>query len=134
MRGRWLTSPQSSDIRRRNPTSSAVTISIKDRADARLLVAEHANRAIIGWIHMQLAYLLESDPRAEIWGLVVAKAARGTGAGRALVEAAEYWAATTGMDVVSVRSNALRLEAHAFYQHLGYTIVKTQNTFRKTLR
>ena len=47
--------------------------------------------------------------------------------------AAEEWALMLGMSVVVVRSNCLRIEAQAFYEHLGYTITKTQNAFRKTL-
>ena len=106
---------------------------IKDRWDARLLVAQNANRSVVGWIHVQVTYLLESDPRAEIWGLVVSEAARGTGVGRGLVEAAEEWAVMLGMNIVVVRSNHVRVEAKAFYEHLGYTVTKTQNAFRKSL-
>jgi len=50
-----------------------------------------------------------------------------------LVEAAEEWAVMRGLDVMSLRSNFLRVEAHAFYEHLGYKVVKTQNAFRKRL-
>jgi GNAT superfamily N-acetyltransferase len=114
-----------SDIRRRYDRIN--------RSEARLLVAQHAN-AIVGWIHVQVTYLLESDPRAEIWGLVVTEPARGAGVGRRLVEAAEQWAAMMGMNVVVLRSNRLRVEAQGFYEHLGYEVIKTQNAFRKTLK
>jgi GNAT superfamily N-acetyltransferase len=107
---------------------------IRDRSDARLFVAMHADKGIVGWIHVQITYLLESDPRAEIWGLVVTESARGTGVGRRLVEAAEEWVRTLGITVIALRSNQLRVGAKAFYEHLGYEIVKTQNAFRKTLR
>jgi ribosomal protein S18 acetylase RimI-like enzyme len=106
---------------------------IKDRWDARLLVAQHAERLVVGWIHVQATYLLEADPRAEIWGLVVSEAARGTGAGRALVEAAEDWAVRLGLEVIAVRSNIVREHAKGFYEHLGYAITKKQNAFRKSL-
>ena len=106
---------------------------IKDRWDARLLVAQNASRNVVGWIHVQVTYLLESDPRAEIWGLVVAESARGTGVGRRLLEAAEEWAVMLGMSVVVVRSNNARVEAKGFYEHLGYKVKKTQNAFRKEL-
>ena len=106
---------------------------IKDRWDARLLVAEHAHLAVVGWVHVQAMYLLEAETRAEIWGLVVAETARRTGVGRMLVEAAEEWAVMRGLDVMSLRSNVLRLDAHAFYEQLGYKVVKTQNAFRKRL-
>jgi GNAT superfamily N-acetyltransferase len=106
---------------------------IKDRWDARLLVAQDGERRVVGWIHVQATYLLEADPRAEIWGLVVSESARGKGAGRALVEAAEDWAARLGLDVMAVHSNVVRDRARGFYEHLGYNVTKTQNAFRKSL-
>ena len=116
-----------SDIRRRYDL-------IKDRWDARLFVAHHPSSNIsVGWIHVQATYLLEADSRAEIWGLVVAESARGSGIGRLLVEAAEAWATMRGLEVMAVGSNSLRAEARRFYEHLGYKVVKTQNAFRKTL-
>lgn len=106
---------------------------IKDRWDARVFVAQRAGNLIVGWIHVQATYLLECDARAEIWGLVVSDKARGIGVGRRLVEAAEEWALMRGLDVIVLRSNNLRTEAQGFYEHLGYTVTKTQNAFRKHL-
>lgn len=106
---------------------------IKDRWDARVFVAQHAGNRIVGWIHVQATYLLECDARAEIWGLVVGDTARGTGVGRRLVEAAEEWALMRGLNTIVLRSNYLRTEAQGFYEHLGYTVTKTQNAFRKSL-
>jgi GNAT superfamily N-acetyltransferase len=106
---------------------------IKDRSDARLLVAQDADRAIVGWVHVQMTHLLESDPRAAIWGLVVAEAARGVGVGRCLLGAAEEWAVTLGLKLMIVNSNQLRVEARGFYEHLGYSVTKTQNQFRKVI-
>ena len=106
---------------------------IKDRWDARLFVAHQSGNRIVGWIHVQATYLLECDAHAEIWGLVVADTARGTGIGRRLVEAAEEWAQMRGLGEMAVRSNHLRTEALGFYEHLGYKVMKTQNAFRKNL-
>jgi GNAT superfamily N-acetyltransferase len=105
---------------------------IKDRRDARILLA-HAGIRIIGWIHVQATCLLECGERAEIWGLVVAETERGAGVGRRLVEAAEEWARMRNLSVMAVRSNTLRSDAHRFYEHLGYSVSKTQHAFRKTL-
>ncbi len=105
---------------------------IKDRWDARLFVA-HTGNLIVGSIHVQATYLLQCDARAEIWGLVVADTARGTGVGRRLVEAAEEWALMRGLAVMVVRSNNLRTDAKGFYEHLGFQVTKTQNAFRKHL-
>jgi GNAT superfamily N-acetyltransferase len=115
------------DIRRRYEL-------IKDRADACLLVASDINSVVVGWTHVQSLCALEADLRAEIWGLVVADSVRGLGVGRLLVEAAEDWAMKRGLEVMGVRSNILRGDAHAFYEHLGYELVKTQKAFRKNLK
>jgi ribosomal protein S18 acetylase RimI-like enzyme len=105
---------------------------IKDRWDARIVVAQHEN-LIVGWVHVQATYLLECDARAEIWGLVVADTSRRTGVGRRLIEAAEDWALMRGLAVMTVRSNNVRTEAKGFYEHLGYRVTKTQHAFRKNL-
>jgi GNAT superfamily N-acetyltransferase len=107
---------------------------IKGLSDARLIVACEINGDVVGWIHVQALSALEADLRAEIWGLVVAEAVRGSGAGRLLVEAAESWAVERGLDIMGVRSNVIRRDAHAFYEHLGYEVVKTQKAFRKQLK
>jgi GNAT superfamily N-acetyltransferase len=107
---------------------------IKDRSDARLFVACDTKSVVVGWTHVQSLCALEADLRAEIWGLVVAETARGFGVGRLLVEAAEDWAVKQGVEVMGVRSNILRGDAHAFYEHLGYEVVKTQRAFRKNLK
>src|SRR5436190_369527 len=106
---------------------------IQGRSDARLFVATHALGPVVGWIHVQVTHLLEDNPRAEIWGLVVAETARGTGVGGALVSTAEEWARGMSMTTMVVRSNAVRVKARGFYEHLGYAITKMQNSFRKTL-
>jgi len=105
---------------------------IKDRPDARVIVAQDGD-AIVGWIHVQATCLLEADTRAEIWGLVVGRAARGMGVGRRLIEAAEDWARNRGLTAMALRSNRLRTEAQGFYEHLGYQVTKVQNAFRKNL-
>lgn len=95
-----------------------------------VLVAEHAG-VLIGWLHAQTRIALESGLQAEIIGLVVSATHRRTGAGRALVRAAEEWAVARGTPVLVVRSNVLREESHRFYLSLGFTHAKTQAVYRK---
>jgi ribosomal protein S18 acetylase RimI-like enzyme len=102
------------------------------RPESQLLVAEEGGR-VIGWLHVYGAYLLESDPHAEIGGLVITEDARGRGVGAALVSAAEAWARERDFAAIRVRSNILRHDAHAFYERLGYRLMKTQKNFRKEL-
>ena len=59
--------------------------------------------SVIGWIHLSEARTLESDPRAEITGLVVDSDHRSAGVGRLLVERGEEWARQRGLAVIGVR-------------------------------
>ena len=75
-----------------------------------------------------------SHPQSGVhWHYQVANDFRGQGVGRVLVERAEGWAKARGLKSVYVRSNIVRKDAHAFYQKLGYKIIKTQSAFRKAL-
>jgi GNAT superfamily N-acetyltransferase len=56
------------------------------------------------------------------------------GVGRNLVGAVESWARDRGIETVSVRSNIVRVEAHPFYQSMGFDRVKTQHAYRKKVR
>jgi GNAT superfamily N-acetyltransferase len=97
-----------------------------------LLAAVTAGQ-LVGWVHVQSRCVLESDPFAEICGLVVDEHARGHGAGRDLVAAAEQWAVAEGHTVIRVRSNVIRTATHRFYQNRGYSIAKSQISFTKPL-
>jgi GNAT superfamily N-acetyltransferase len=99
-----------------------------------VLVAESADAArVVGWIHVSVSHLLESDVQAEVNGLVVAEGQRSAGAGAKLLEAAEEWARKRGCRGMNVRSNVIREGAHKFYERQGYEHYKTQKAFRKPL-
>lgn len=88
---------------------------------------------LAGWIVAERRLSLEVGERVEITGLVVDSTARRCGVGRALVGAAEAWAAGQGIDVVFVRSNVQRQASHPFYEGLGYARQKSQHVYRKRL-
>ena len=98
-----------------------------------VFLAHLPDKWVIGWIHAYLTTILETDPYAEIGGLIVDESCRREGIGRLLIEQAERWAAERGCRAVSVRSNVVREGAHSFYPNVGYRMVKTQTTFRKDL-
>lgn len=70
-------------------------------------------------------------PLGRITALIVDEPDRGTGIGRALVAGAEEWFTESGCGLLEVTSNSLRLDAHRFYQHLGYE--QTSARFMKKL-
>src|SRR4029453_7642131 len=101
-----------------------------ERHDQQLLVADHGGRAI-GWIHMVITEYVEAGAFVVIGGLVVDREDRKQGFGRRLLIRAEEWAAQHGCSLVRLSSNVKRVEAHAFYERVGYTNLKTQYAFAK---
>lgn len=102
--------------------------------DHGLFVAEMADGGLAGFLHVFVIRTMESEPRAEIGGLVVGGAQRSHGVGKLLMERAEMWTREQGCKIVSLRSNVIRERAHVFYERLGYKHVKTQKSFRKVLK
>ena len=98
----------------------------------RVLVAEHDGQ-VVGWIHVAPSITLESDPSAEIAGLVVDEGFRGQRIGARLVAEAEAWAAGEGYGLMRVRSNVKRNRARRFYERAGFTVTKRQRNFEKRL-
>ena len=99
---------------------------ILGRDDQSVYVAEAAEGSVVGWIHVFGALRLESEPFAELGGLVVSDPHRGRGIGKLLCEQARRWASENGFRALRVRSRAEREAAHRFYERLGFRRVKTQ--------
>ncbi len=106
---------------------------IEGRRDSQVLVAVDGEDRVVGWVHIHGHLAIVVDRTAEIGGLVVDSRSRGRGIGRFLMTAAEAWARGRGYRRLVLRSNTIRTEAHRFYQDLGYTIVKSQHAFQKSL-
>jgi len=98
-----------------------------------VFVVEKSGVGVVGWAHVFVHALVEGDTFAEVGGLVVDERERGQGIGQGLMSRVERWARARGAKNVSLRSNVIRKDAHAFYEKLGYQIIKTQFAFRKTL-
>lgn len=121
----YPSSPKEAELR--------LTRSLADRGSA-VWVAERRKGDVVGWVQVAIRPLVIADRHAEIEGLVVDVDHRCMGVGRLLVKEAELWARKKGCGVVSLRSNVVRKEARPFYEELGYSVIKTQWTFRKVLR
>jgi GNAT superfamily N-acetyltransferase len=88
---------------------------------------------VIGWVHVCVPLFLTGIRAGSIWGLVVASTYRGRGVGRGLMEAAEQWAVDHDCKEMRLTSAVQRLEAHAFYERLGYRVEKSQFVLARSL-
>ena len=96
-----------------------------------LLVATDGSDKPVGFIQAHRVCIIEVGFRVEILGLVVSSIARRKGIARMLIGEVELWAKKIGAEVVSVRSNTKRVEAHSFYPAMGYKQIKTQAVYEK---
>ena len=86
-----------------------------------LLIAEGTGGEPGGYVHVNVETDYFGRTLAHIEILAVSSAAEGRGAGRTLVEAAETWARSEGLDLISLNVFANNARARALYQRLGYT-------------
>jgi GNAT superfamily N-acetyltransferase len=85
------------------------------------LVAGGADAALAGVATLhRMIVLHRPHPVGRITALVVDEALRGQGIGRALVVASERVLARAGCGLLEITSNVRLVDAHAFYEHLGY--------------
>ena len=92
-------------------------------AGEKALVAEDASSVghLLGVATLHATPVLHrAGSVGRVTALVVDVAFRGCGIGRALMEEAERWAATHGCALLEVTSNQRRVDAHKFYEQLGY--------------
>jgi GNAT superfamily N-acetyltransferase len=90
-------------------------------ADMVVLVARESSR-LLGFLHLYFLQGLPGHGRLKVVlnSVFVARAARGQGVGAQLVAAAEKIAREGGATEVSLTSGKKRVDAHRFYQDLGY--------------
>ena len=106
---------------------------ILQHGDHAVFLAEDQDGTVSGWVHVFLSRRLFVPTFAELGGIVVDEARRGSGIGRALLARAEKWAVETECSMLRIRSNVRRAGAHQFYERMGYTASKSQHVFDKKL-
>jgi N-acetylglutamate synthase-like GNAT family acetyltransferase len=99
----------------------------------KVFIAVSEDGAVVGWIHVFAAMRLESEPFAEIGGIIVDSEYRSHGIGKKLLESAEDWAAQKNLTKLRVRSRTSRDNAHRFFRSFGFVQSKTQHIFDKTI-
>ena len=95
--------------------------------DYRTILAIYQNE-VVGFSGLMRGFSFErSGKYVRIISFVVKKEIRKMGVGKLLIEASEKWAIEQNADnvVISSGNRAERLDAHAFYQKVGYEIKST---------
>jgi GNAT superfamily N-acetyltransferase len=89
---------------------------------AALALVAAAEGGVVGVVTAHLIPSIHDDaPVAWLTTLVIATEMQGLGVGKQLVRAAEEWSRQGGAARIAVTSGAHRLDAHRFYEILGYT-------------
>lgn len=92
---------------------------IESRHQAAVFLAERSGRVVgLATVHL-LSIVNRRRDVALLTALVVDAADRGTGVGRALVQAVEDFARRAGCERLSVTTQESRTDAHAFYKRVG---------------
>jgi len=105
---------------------------VTEAEDHAAVVGEQDGR-IAAFLHVYGRPAFEKPPEAVVQALVVDQPFRGTGIGQAMMRAAEAWALARGFTSMALSSGVSRLQAHAFYDALGYRQEATSYLLRKRL-
>lgn len=90
-------------------------------------------RKIIGFVHAELYESLYMETGLNILGLAVDSNFQGQGIGKKLMSAIEDYALKNNISFIRLNSNVRRVEAHKFYESIGYICDKTQKRLIKKL-
>lgn len=102
------------------PTDGDTVTRRLERLGGDLLLVAESEGAVAGLAQLHVSPSLEYDrPGARLAALVVDEARRGSGVGRALVDAVEAVARTRDCEILFVTTAEHRGDAHAFYERLG---------------
>ena len=88
---------------------------------------------VVGFVHAEVYESLYSYAGLNILGLAVLPEFQGKGIGRELMHYLEVNAKNDSVSFVRLNSADYRVEAHKFYESIGYECDKTQKRFIKRL-
>lgn len=98
-----------------------------------LVYEDPISKKAAGYVHAESYESIFSDPMFNIMALAVSKHAEKRGIGKALMTGVEEEAKRRGISAIRLNSAEYRVEAHRFYEHIGYHSDKMQKRFLKIL-
>ena len=90
---------------------------------------DDASHELLGYVHAEVYESLYSKAGFNILALPVLPQAQGQGIGKSLLQGLEEEAKRRGYEFIRLNSADHRLDAHAFYEKVGYTCDKVQKRF-----
>ncbi|WP_349584424.1 GNAT family N-acetyltransferase [Leuconostoc citreum] len=88
---------------------------------------------VLGYIHAELYEEIYADTSLNVLALAVKKSNQHQGIGAELIVFLENQALHRDIHLVRLNSGMSRINAHNFYQHLGFDYVKDQKKFIKEI-
>jgi len=92
---------------------------------------DDVTHTVAGFIHAEAYELLYKEPGFNILGLALLAEYQHKGIGKQLLQAVEAEARARKYRFIRLNSGEHRAEAHAFYEHCGYSCTKLQKRFIK---
>jgi ribosomal protein S18 acetylase RimI-like enzyme len=106
-----------------------------ERGESAILVAEDGNGEIVGFTQLYPAFCsVLADRTFVLYDLFVVPAARGTGAGRALMTAAEAYARAHGAARLELQTAKTNRVGQSMYESCGWKRDELFYVYSKTLR
>ena len=90
-----------------------------------------ASHDLLGYVHAEVYESLYSNAGFNILALAVLPQMQGKGIGKALLQGLEQETEKRGYKFIRLNSADHRIDAHAFYEQVGYTCDKLQKRFIK---
>ena len=92
---------------------------------------DSTNHDLLGYVHAEVYESLYSNAGFNILAFAVLPQMQGKGIGKTLLKGLEQETEKRGYKFIRLNSADHRLEAHAFYEQVGYTCDKLQKRFIK---
>jgi ribosomal protein S18 acetylase RimI-like enzyme len=106
-----------------------------ERGESVIFVAEDASGRVVGFTQLYPTFCsVRAAPTFVLYDLFVAPEARGTGAGRVLMQAAEAHAASTGAARLELSTAKTNVVAQSLYESLGWARDDAFYVYNKALR
>ena len=106
-------------------------LSCDDKKHILAVYEDEKTKKVIGFVHAQVYESVYSDTGLNILGLAVDPDFHGNGFGKKLIDYIEKYAMDNGISFIRLNSANHRVEAHKFYENIGYKSDKLQKRFIK---